>query len=143
MLSLRSLPIIVIAASLFACGGGDSQGPKLADVAGAWRATWTNMSGGGHSCGLTLTMTLTHQGTTLTGPYSNAILACDGQSSTPFTGTVVNGTVNGDQVSFDLDTTALHQTGTLSGASMSGPATWTISNGITTIVLTGNWAATR
>ena len=107
MLPLRSVPIIVVAASLFACGGGDSQGPKLADVAGAWRATWTNMSGGGHSCGLTLAMTLTHQGTAFTGSYSNAIVACDGQSSAPFTGTVVNGAVNGDQLSFDLDTTAL------------------------------------
>jgi len=143
MLPLRPVPIIVVAASLFACGGGDSQGPKLADVAGAWRATWTNMSGGGHSCGLTLAMTLTHQGTAFTGSYSNAIVACDGQSSAPFTGTVVNGAVNGDQVSFDLDTTALHQTGSLSGASMSGPATWTLSSGTSTIVLTGSWAATR
>jgi hypothetical protein len=80
------------------------------------------MSGAGHSCSLTLTMTLTHQGTTFAGSYNNAVVACDGQSSNPVTETVVNGTVNGDQVSFDLDTTALHQTGTLSGTSMSGRA---------------------
>jgi hypothetical protein len=143
MLRSRSVPIIVIAATLFACGGGDSQAPKLADVAGPWKATWTNMSGAGHSCSATLTMALTHQGTSFSGSYNNAVVACDGQSSNPFTGTVLNGTVNGDQVSFDLDTTALHQTGTLSGAAMSGLATWTISNGTTTIVLAGNWAATR
>ena len=133
---------MVIAATLFACSGGEKQGPQLADVSGAWKASWSSMSGGGHSCSLTLTLTLTQQGSAFTGSYTNAMVTCDGQSGGPVSGTVVNGTVHGDQVSFDLDTQALHQTGTVSPASMFGAATWTLSNGTTTITLTGNWAAT-
>ncbi|HKW41075.1 MAG TPA: hypothetical protein VJN39_07495 [Gemmatimonadales bacterium] len=130
-------------AGLSACSGGDKQGPKLADVSGTWNATWSNMSGGGHSCSLTLTLTLTQQGSALTGSYGNAMVGCDGQNAGPVSGIVANGTVNGDQVSFDLDSQALHQTGTVSAASMYGNATWTLSDGTTTIRLTGNWAATH
>ena len=60
-------------------------------------------------------------------------------------GSVVNGSVSGNTVNFDLDTQDFHHTGTLSGNSMSGTATWTFDLGapVGEVTLSGNWSASK
>lgn len=135
---------------LFLCGaavigcGGDSTGPSGANLEGTWGAAWTNMSGSGSSCSLSgLVMVLAQSGTTFSGSYSNGQLSCGGQLLGTVAGIVVNGTVSGSSVSFDLQTSDLHQSGTVSGSSMSGQATWRIDTGSGVVTLTGNWGASK
>ncbi|HET8836269.1 MAG TPA: hypothetical protein VFN08_16175 [Gemmatimonadales bacterium] len=60
-------------------------------------------------------------------------------------GIIVNGTIDGNAIAFDLDTQDFHQTGSVSGSSMSGTARWTFDLGGSTgiVVLNGNWAAAK
>jgi hypothetical protein len=133
-----------------ACGGGDNPtGPSTPNIAGTWRITWTNMAGNGLSCYTSPTpITLTQNGTTFTGT-SNAswTLTCMSgafQDSDTFVGMALSGgTINGNSVSFNMATADASNTGTLSGNTMSGQATWRFSTGTQNYVLNGNWAATR
>jgi hypothetical protein len=93
-------------------------------------------------------MTLNQSGDTFTGSYGPGTLTClaGGESgSFNFNGTIVNGTVDGSSVAFDLDTQDLHHTGTINGNSMSGTARWTFDLGAGTgvVVLNGNWPAAK
>ena len=101
------------------------------------------------SCGLSATpLTLTQSGTTFSGSYGPGTLTCvaGAQSvSGAIQGIVVNGTVDGNAVTFDLDTQDFHHTGSVSGSSMSGTARWTFDLGgsIGVVVLNGNWSAAK
>jgi len=134
---------------LFGCGGGDSTGPSNARVGGAWTFTATNLSGSGVSCAFGgAPMTLTQSGTTFSGTYGPGTMTCTagGQPvSGQFQGTIVNGTVDGNAVAFDLDTQDFHQTGSVNGNSMSGTARWTFDLGgsVGVVVLNGNWSAAK
>jgi hypothetical protein len=58
---------------------------------------------------------------------------------------VINGSLSGTSLSFDLDTPDFHHEGSVSGASMSGTAEWTMDFGIPVgvVTLTGTWAAAK
>lgn len=140
---------VALCAALAACGGGDSTGPSNASVAGSWTLSHSNMSGSGVSCNLSpAPMTLSQSGTTFSGSYGPAAVSCiaGGQSeSVQIHGIIVNGTIDGNAIAFDLDTQDFHQTGSVSGSSMSGTARWTFDLGGSTgiVVLNGNWAAAK
>ena len=142
------LPLFV-AAFLGACGGDDSTGPSQASIAGAWTLSATNVSGQGVSCNLNNTpVTINQSGSTFTGTYGPGTVTCLAGAesvSFPVQGTVVNGTLNGNSVQFDLDTQDIHHVGTLSGNSMSGTVQWTIDFGgdIGVVTLSGNWSAAK
>jgi len=143
-------PLLLLLLLATACGGSDDlAGPTHADVGGAWRITFANMSGSGATCNSsTGNLTLTHSGATgFTGSYGPLTLSCtDGVDSFSgtFQGTVVNGTVNQNTVAFDLDTQDVHQTGTVSGATMSGSAQWDVNApGGGSFTLNGNWSAEK
>src|SRR5205809_154278 len=118
---VRVLLVCVLTGVLAACGG-DSTGPSQANVAGAWMLSATNVSGQGLSCNLgPPPTTLNQSGTTFTGSYGPGTITClaGGQSgSDQVQGTVVNGTINGNSVQFDLDTQDAHLTGSVNGNSM-------------------------
>jgi hypothetical protein len=141
--------LVAAVLALAACGGSDSTGPSDANVAGAWTLSASNMSGQGVSCTLSgSNLSITQSGTTFSGSYGPGTLTCvAGTQSVGSTvqGTVVNGTVDGNAVAFDLDTQDFHHTGSVSGSSMSGTARWTFDFGgsIGVVVLNGNWAAAR
>jgi hypothetical protein len=130
------------------CGGDDSTGPS-ASVAGTWTASMTNMSGSGVSCSSTspTTLTITQSNATFSGSYSGGELTCSGPGGTVSefvgSGTILNGTLNGNDVSMDLNTPDFHLDGTVSGNSMSGIARWEVDVGAQTVVLNGNWGAAR
>ena len=148
---LRGGILCLVLLGPLACGGDDGTGPADADVSGTWSATVADLTGGGSSCSSTdpTSLTLTQTGGTFSGSYSGGEVACTGSSGTfsfPVgSGAVVNGTVNGASVSFDLDSPDFHQSGTVNGSSMSGPATWNCFFGPATgvVTLTGTWHAAR
>jgi hypothetical protein len=78
-----------------------------------------------------------------TGTYRVQTLTCNGMSSNVSTGAVLNGTIQGNQLAFDLNDAAFHQSGTLTGDEMSGSATWTLSIDGTAHTVTGTWRAVR
>ena len=143
-------PLLLLLLLAAACGGGDDlAGPTHADVGGAWRIKFSNMSGTGATCNTnSADLTLTHSSATaFGGTYGPVIVTCVAgadEFSGTFQGTVVNGTVNGSSVAFDLDTPDVHQTGTVSGSSMSGSAHWIVNApGGGTLTGSGTWSATK
>jgi hypothetical protein len=134
-----------------ACGGDDGTGPTSIDVTGTWSATVSNMTGGGTSCSSTVPtpVVLNQAGTSISGSYSGGEVFCSGPGgpgSIPLgSGLVINGTLSGRTITFDLDTPDFHHTGTANTTSMAGTAQWTIDFGIPVgeITLSGNWAASK
>ncbi len=107
----------------------------------------SNLSANGVTCNASgITMTLTANGSVFTGNYGG-VLSCGPTGgvpdSAPVSGTIINGVRNGTQVSFDLDTSDAHHTGTISGNSMSGTASYRFNFGSGPVVLSGSWAAAR
>src|SRR5690348_14962796 len=104
---LRGLLVCLASVAIGACGG-DSTGPSRANLDGSWTLSASNLSGQGISCNLGNTpMTLSQSGDTFTGSYGPGTLSCfaGGESnSVNINGTIVNGTVNGNVVEFDLNT---------------------------------------
>jgi hypothetical protein len=130
-------------------GCSSSTGPSV-NVNGSWNYQASNLAGSGVSCFITgATLSLTQTGSTFSGSYSNAKLTC--QVGGPqavigtFSGQVVNGLISNDSVSFDFDTDAFINKGTIAGSSMSGNATATenVGGAIGNVSLSGQWGATK
>lgn len=137
--------ILAVLVFLAACGS-DSSGPSndVVNVAGSWTGNWANLQGSGLSCNVSgVQMVVNQSGSTFTGTYSNGQITCNGTSGGGTAGTIVNGTISGNTVAFDLDNQAAHQTGTISGNSMSGTAIWTLSVSGTTYTINGTWSASH
>jgi hypothetical protein len=135
--------------ALTACGGDSPSGPSDAEIGGAWRISYTNMSGAGLTCNTpsAANVAVSQSGASFTGSYGPLTLRCtDGVTTVEgtFQGVIANGTVDVNAVAFDLDTQDFHQTGTVNGASMSGTARWVVDlGGGGTVTLNGNWSAVR
>jgi hypothetical protein len=131
---------------LFACSGdGSGVAPsENTNVAGSWNAIWLSMNGTGMSCTATGGhLELNQTGARFSGNYSVQTLTCNERSGGVSTGSVVNGSIAGTQVAFDLNDSAFHQSGSLSGDEMSGSATWTLNIDGTSHTVTGTWRAVR
>ena len=142
--------MLIVAAVLILAGcGKDSSGPSIPNLAGNWTYNTSNLTGAGLSCLSTgTTMVLTHSSSTaFTGTYSDGTLTCtSGGTPESFAignGTIVSGTVGQTAVAFDMDTQDWHNTGNVSGRSMSGTVHVVFSDGVTTFVLNGNFSASH
>ncbi len=128
---------------LLAACGGNSTAPAPT-MSGTWITTWPHMTDGTNVCSVTATLRLAQSGATFSGTYSVApgVAKCNGVStdSVGGTGTIINGTVAGTTITFDVDEAPFHQTGTFDATSASGEALWS-SGGV--VVLSGPWSATR
>ncbi|HEY8468350.1 MAG TPA: hypothetical protein VIL18_01845 [Longimicrobiales bacterium] len=142
---------IAASAVLLLAGCSDSPSePRRPNLTGQWAYSATNISGGGVSCDVVgVTLNLTQSGSTFSGSATGGVLTCraGGESvSVNLTSAVVaNGSINGNQVVFDIDTSDWRNTGTLSGNSMSGVVNVRIDMGapIGVILLSGNFSAVR
>jgi hypothetical protein len=130
---------------LIGCGAdGSGVGPGDTNVTGSWNAIWQSMTGTGMSCSADGGHLELNQSTgRFTGSYRVQTLTCNGMSSNVSTGAVLNGTIVGNQVAFDLSDAAFHQSGSLTGDEMSGSATWTLIIDGTSHTVTGTWRAVR
>ena len=136
-----------VACALTACGGG-ATGPRVPNVNGTWSLSLTNLSGSGISCSASgTTMNLTQTGATFSGSYSGGTFTCVGGgesfSTQLGTGSVIDGAIGGNSVSFELDSPDFPLAGTISGRSMSGTCTMRVDLGepYGVITLAGNWGA--
>ena len=130
---------------LVGCGGSDAIGPtQTVQIGGSWLMDVTGVSGGTlQNCSLSpFAATLVQVGTTFNGSFGQTTLSCPGVGSAPITGgNIVNGSITGLSVSFDLNTPDLHQTGTIrSAVAMDGTVRYRLSDGT---ILTGGWAANK
>ncbi|HLB10569.1 MAG TPA: hypothetical protein VK617_13605 [Gemmatimonadaceae bacterium] len=148
--------LVALACALVACSG-DSTAPQQTGIAGQWIYRVSQLTDGGAvACTMINvdTLTLSRSTESIAGRYSGGAISCrsgeDTETITMVAGAVVNGTVDAmvsgaQNVSFDLDGTYWHQTGSLSGDRMSG--TLTIDHGFAgqlgNLHLTGTWTANR
>lgn len=150
---MRRLPFALLLAVAVACGDSSS-GPDTPSVAGTWRFSYSNMTGPFQgitvSCNATaLDFTLSQSGNTFSGAQVGAgRMTCSAQGEELIDGvigseTIVNGTINGSNVSFRLGTFQSQHSGSISGGSMTGTATWTITDGNLTLTLNGQFTAAR
>lgn len=139
--------LTAMAVSVMACEG-DSNEPSALNIEGGYRVTWTDVGDATLSCSMAdMHMTLSQWDTLFVGSYSEAYLYCDGQLAfASRNGRITNGTIDGDQVAFAVDTPDMLQTGVISGDTLRGTATWTVYNDAShqsSRTLTGTWVAVK
>lgn len=142
---MRKLLMLIAISTLAACG--DSTSPGV-DVAGSWLYSVSNLTSGSVTCASSgTTLSITQSGTTFSGSYSGGTITCltpSGSSSGLIgTGAVVSGSISGNVVTFDLDTGDWHNSGSISGGSMSGTVSVRLTISGTTYVLSGSFGAAR
>ena len=143
---------VVLASALAAlaagCGGGDSTGPKT-NLSGNWIYSASNLSAGGSlTCNVSgVGVSITQSGSTFSGSYNGGTISCTDPSGTYGgaigSGTVVNGALSGNSVSFDLDTSDWHDTGSVNGSSMSGTVVIHLVVNGSAVIVSGSWGAAR
>lgn len=147
---------VAVGLLLAACGGDSATGPgKTTQVAGTWRFTWTNMQANSNGvtliCTSTMDFKLTQSGVDFSGVQSGVgRMTCtvSGEGvvvDDPISGeTLISGKLNGDKVTFRLGSIEGPHSGTVTGTSMSGNATWTsLDEAGSAVSLTGTWTAAR
>lgn len=148
----RIIAALALCGSAVLCGcgsSGNSSGPKSpANVTGSWTYTASDLSGDGYTCTVTgAILTLEQTDTTFAGTYADALLSCTSGSTTinnpGLSGDIVNGTVSGSSVSFEIDGATYTNTGSVSGTTMSGTASLSTAGSGTNITVTGSWTAAQ
>ena len=91
------------------------------NVTGTWLVSWGAMSGSGHFCGASDTLSLTQSGSTISGTYYGHVVSCDAWTGDSINGTVT-GTVSGYNVVWDLGSSNLHQVGVFLNGNPTVPA---------------------
>ncbi len=133
--------------ALAACKGSDSTGPSSSGINGAWRfqETLSNASLA-LTCADSAAVTVSQTGQTFTATYAQTG-ACSANGQTvdnSGSGSITNGRIAGDSVSFTEDICAY--AGTTTGTpitSMNGTVTCTDNSSGTPVVVAGNWVMTR
>lgn len=146
-----TLTLLAALATLAVTACGDSSGPgsnNAPPLTGSWSYSTTNLNAIGVTCNSSGTiLTITQSGSTFSGSYSGGTLSCTSSSGTLSgaigTGVVVSGSVVGNSVSFDLDTSDWRNSGSISGNSMSGTVTVRVVVSGTPYTLTGAFGAAR
>lgn len=150
----RSSVLLFASTLLAACGSDSPTGPSDAQIAGVWRITWSNLTGSlegtGVSCAWLANFNITQTGTTFSGVQTaTGTLTCTAQgegvvlSEQIDAETIVSGTIDGNSVTFRLGSIPSNHTGTVSGTSMSGMASWTFQDLDFVLQLQGNWTAAK
>ncbi len=144
----RALSLTVILA--LACGSGSSgpTAPETPLIAGTWdyRAANINPEDLPISCDFFLTLILSQVNENLRGTH-DGFISCEAPGDSFFQlveGDVVNGSIDGNRIEFDLDGPDFHNEGVVSGETMAGTliVTVVLDDG-EEILLTGPWVAVR
>ncbi len=140
--------VVVVAAgtaALAGCGSSDTTGPGTSGLSGTWRFQESLADAtAGITCSDTAQVALTQTGQTFTANYTqNGSCNAGGQASdNSGTGTISDGRIAGDSVSFSEDICAYR--GKLSGNNaMSGTVACTDNSTGTPLTLSGNWTMAR
>ncbi len=141
--------LAVVLGALAACGSSDSTAPKTttAGVDGNW--TFQELLSNaqiGVTCADSATVTLAQSGQTVTGTYAQTGVCSQGgqTGANNGNGSISNGVVKGDSISFNEDTCLY--TGLITGspaAKMSGNVDCPDTSTGTLIDITGTWVMSR
>src|SRR2546430_15044703 len=128
-----------------ACGGGDSTGPQVQNIAGTYNYSVPNLSAQGLTCRARATMVLTQHSASFAGTYTGDLVctASGYYDSTGSAGAVANGGISGDSVYFDFDKTNWHDMGVIAGGRLQGLVNVPISANGTPMGLAGKFTATK
>ncbi len=138
--------VVVAAAMLAACGSSDTTGPGNTGLSGNWRFQELLANAQvGLSCSDTAQVAVTQTGQTFTANYTQVGTCTAGgqQFDNSATGTITDGRVAGDSVTFSEDICAYR--GTLVGNpvnGMRGTVACTDTTGANPVI-PGNWTMTR
>ena len=155
-LSLRSTLSCLALGLLTGCGSeGPTAPPAPPTVGGIWSYVAPSLLGdflgSPLDCAYELEMDLVQSAMSFSGTYRNALLVCDLNGRTQpvdgGSGVVVNGTIEGNSVRFDIDAEDIQNTGTIDGDSMEGDVSIVliviVSPDTDTVVVRGRWSAVR
>jgi len=135
----------VVAAA--ACSGSDATGPNTSGLGGSWKFQETLSNAAlALTCADSATVTVTQSGQTFTANYVQVgTCNANGQAvDNSGSGSITNGRVVGDSVSFNEDICAYAGTFTGSPAtSMNGSVTCTDTSSGVPVVVAGNWVMNR
>jgi flagellar biosynthesis protein FliR len=143
----RALLAAMLVAALAACSSGDA-----VSVEGTWHFKWTalngSIQGNTYSCSADLTFAISQTDATFSGFQTGLGSLTCGVNGTATTNPVaaenlVAGTISAQTVSFALNSVFGDNTGTITGNTMSGDATWSLAFGDNQVTLVGTWTATR
>ena len=140
----------LLAAVVLGCGGDDPSGPKSEDIHGTWRVSYYSMTFGNFACDVDpVDYVITQFGPTFSGTSSatwavNCSNGADAISQTFVGGTIYEGSIDGDQITFYIPEAAAILEGTMSGTSMIGTAMWLLDvGGGTRVLLYGYFSGER
>ena len=150
---MRIFVVMAIAGTVVGCGSSTA---PISPAVGAWHYVVSDGVGTASNEGDTLTcngeglLNVTASGSTLAGTYSGLFVQCTSGKSAdtinagPLAGNIIDGTIGGTTVNFDLGSTGYYNSGNIHNTTMSGvfSALWKIS-GEGNVTLVGNWSATK
>jgi hypothetical protein len=152
---MKRILLVVLGWIPVACGS-DSVAPQLTNVAGQWSYRVEGLSDGGTvRCSMLSEgrLLLDRSAAHVEGRYAGGTIQCQGADIEEIdlvSGSVVNGTIDrmdqgAQNVTFDLDGSSWHQTGSLSGDRMSGALTvdHVFAGKIGHALLVGTWTAQK
>lgn len=152
---MNRILLVVIGCIPVACSS-DSVAPQATTIAGPWSYRVERLSSGGTvSCSMTseATLLLGRSAARVEGRYAGGTIQCRGadvETINLVSGLVVNGTIDrmlrgAQNVTFDLDGSSWHQTGSLTGDQMSGALTvdHVFPGKLGRALLVGTWTARR
>lgn len=143
----RAVLSVAMAMGLGACGSATA--PGGISIGGSWSVTVTNLSGGGHVCNGSFTTDFAQSFGTFNGSYGNNNITCTTNGGSvaigPASGTVTDGTVSGQQISYTLNNAPINFTGSVNVSHMSGAVSWTkdFGDGNGPVTLSGSWTAQK
>lgn len=150
------MALLMCTPALMACGDGivaPQQPPN--SVAGMWVYQALGLSGSFFgtpiTCDYDLEMFIPGSGPSFVGTYNDARLICSLTGAPQLIdfggGDIVSGSLDGNKVTFDVDSETIHNSGTLVGDSMSGQVevelVVQVNSQIDTVLVVGGWSAIR
>ena len=146
---MRSRAVLGVAMAVALAACGSSTVPGGISIGGHWSVTVTNLSGGGHVCSGGFNTDFTQSFNSFNGSFSQNSITCTtsganvaiGQTA----GSVTDGSVNGQSISYSLDNAPINFTGNVNVTQMSGAVSWTndFGDGKGPITLSGSWTAQK
>jgi hypothetical protein len=149
---MRSRAVLCVAAVVAAMGlaaCASSTAPGGISVGGHWNVTVSNLSGAGHVCNGSFVTNFTQSLGTFNGQYAGSNITCttNGTSTAigASSGTVSDGKVSGQTISYSLDNNPIDFTGTVNQTQMSGAVSWSkdFGDGNGPVTLSGSWTAQK
>ena len=145
---------LLMGTTTFSCQTGEfvtgPNPPHAAPVDGTWSAgtvTVTTSDQRATCAASNLTFELAQDGTSLAGNFWTSNVSCIGPgapgSPGPMSGSIINGTLIGNTIAFQLGGSQFQFSGTMSGDTMAGGTTWQLWSPTGQTTLSGGWAAVR